>query len=191
MPRRLPEEASLRRSTVAQELLVLQAQAGSAKAFEALVRVLHPGLVRHAWRLTGNEALAADIVQDAWLRAARGLSRLREAAAFRRWVFTIVTRAATDALRRRPPERATAPETLDRLEPTDGEDAARAEAVALLRRALLQLDEEERALVSLHHLEGFDLQDLAAMYAVPLGTIKSRLHRVRGRLRELLERMNP
>ena len=64
-PRRLPEEGSLRRSTVAQELLVLQAQAGSAKAFEALVRVLHPGLVRHAWRLTGNEALAADIVQDA------------------------------------------------------------------------------------------------------------------------------
>ena len=132
--------------------------------------------------------MAFDVVQEAWLRIARGLPTLRDPAAFRRWAYTIVTRTAADALRLQKPERSAPPETMDGFASESRDDELRSEAVAELRRALLLLDPEERALVSLHHLEGFGLHELAEMYAVPVGTIKSRLHRVRGRLRDLLER---
>jgi RNA polymerase sigma-70 factor (ECF subfamily) len=175
------------------EVLVLRARAGRPDAFELLAARWQERLWRHAFRLTGREDAAWDVLQESWVAIWRGLVRLRDPGAFRRWAFTIVTRAATDRLRHAPPEAAdpdalaaaTARAAERGADEADGRDAA----VGLVRAALAGLSREHRTLLSLHHLEGFAIWELAEILGVPAGTVKSRLHAARGALKGHLERM--
>lgn len=102
-----PAQSELRsraaeRERLLEELLVLRAREGSRPAFEELVRRWHERLWRHAYRLTGNEQAAADVMQESWIGVTRGITSLRDPASFRRWAYTIVTRAGVAALPGRP-----------------------------------------------------------------------------------------
>lgn len=182
----------LERERLVEELLVLRAREGSREAFEELARHWHERLWRHAFRLTDSRDAAWDVLQDSWLGVARGLHRLEDPRAFRRWAYTIVTRTAADHLRDRPREGTQPNDRLDEtLSPAaaDSEEAAdRDEAVRVLRGAIARLEAADRTLVSLRYLEGFELWEIASVLGLPEGTVKSRLHRVRKRLKELLER---
>lgn len=182
------------RERVLEEFLVLRAREGGPAArgaFEELVRRWHERLWRHAFRLTGREDVAGDVMQESWLAVVRGLDRLEDPGAFRRWAYTIVTRATVNHLRRLPREQPRAPEHLDGPVEHDEAGDERTEAVRLLRRALRRLEPDERTLISLRYLEGFDLESLAGILDVPEGTVKSRLHRVRQRLKDLITRLEP
>ena len=176
------------------EVLVLRARAGHRDAFEALAARWQERLWRYAFRLTGREDAAWDVLQESWMAIWRGLNRLRDPGAFRRWAFTIVTRAATDRLRQAPAEAAdadlfaAAAARAAERGACDADD--RDSAVALVRAALAGLSREHRALLSLHHLEGFAIWELAEILGVPAGTVKSRLHAARGELKERLKRMD-
>ena len=179
------------------EWLVLAARDGNAAAFEALVRRLQPGMKRHAWRLSGNGSAAADITQESWLAVARGLRRLHDPAGFRGWVFRIVTHKAADWVRKQERNRELT-KTVASREPmrrsSDLESDAANEAGASqrqLRDAIAQLSPELRAVVSLHYGEGLAVADVAQALGIPPGTVKSRLHNARERLRHLLERSEP
>ena len=73
------------------ELLVLRCQEGDAEAFELLVGRWQRQLWRHAWRLTGDEGTAWDVVQETWIGISRGIARLADASAFPAWAYQIVS----------------------------------------------------------------------------------------------------
>ena len=170
------------------ELLVLRVQEGHRDAFRQLAERWQERLWRHAFRLTRREDAAWDVVQESWVSVTRGIRALRDPGSFRRWAFTIVTRAATDRLRKLGNEpRGDEPFTEPSVDSSEEDD--REQAISRLRAALAHLKGDERALVSLRYLEDFEIWELARIFEIPEGTVKSRLHHTRNRLKEILERM--
>ncbi len=174
------------------ELLVLQCQEGDGDALKALIARWQPRLARLAWRLTGEREVARDVVQDAWLAIVRGLKRLDDPARFRSWAYRIVSNKCADWIRRRGVRRSTAKELRDAAastgdvssNPTDSADD-----VARMLDALAKLPDEQRAVLSLHYLDEMGVREIAEVLGVPEGTVKSRLHHARNRLKEALERV--
>lgn len=179
---------SIDRERLVDEILVLRAREGSEEALGMLTRRWHERLARHAVLRTGDAESARDVLQDSWIAMARGIGSLRDPAAFRQWAFTIVERAATTRLRRRSRDPVARAEVLDELPAPEDVSGDRAAAVLSLRCALRTLNEEDRVLVSLHYLEGLDLREVSGVLNHPVGTLKSRLHRIRHQLRQVLEK---
>ncbi len=170
------------------ELLVLRVKEGSREAWQLLVDRWQEKLWRHARRLVGSEDGAWDVMQDAWMAVARQIKGLRDPGALRRWLYTIVTRAAVNRYRRETQETAVASPTLD-THPAPEQTSPRDQAVQALKQALRQLPGEQQALLSMHYLEEFGIADLAEILGVPEGTVKSRLYHARQRVKQILERM--
>ena len=166
------------------QLLVLACRSGEAEAFRALVTRWQERLWRHAYRLTGREDAAWDVLQESWIAIARGIAKLGDPASFRAWPYRIVTRRAADAARSRRPtgelDEAQAAEPA--REPSDG--------VELLRAALQHVSGERRALLALHYIDGLELRELAEALGIPEGTVKSRMHHAREELRTHIERLD-
>lgn len=174
------------RNRLLDEWLVLRSREGDAAAFARLVERWQERLWRHAFRLTGREASAWDVLQESWVSITKGLLGLREADRFGPWAYAIVTRRAADELRKNPPS-GTAP---DDVEPEAPPSAAVDEdpRVGALRAAVSDLPPDARTLLWLRFVEGYDLARIATAMDLPEGTVKSRLHHLKKRLRERLER---
>ncbi len=172
------------------ELLVLQCQDGDAAAIQRLIARWHPRLTRLALRLTAEREAVRDIVQDAWLAIVKGLNRLDDPARFRGWAYRIVRNRCADWTRRRATRRNAAKE-LQFAAATAGSSktAGSSSQGSEIRLALASMPEEQRAILSLHYLDGMGLSEIARVLGVPKGTVKSRLFHARERLRETLERM--
>jgi RNA polymerase sigma-70 factor, ECF subfamily len=146
-----------------------------------------------ALRMTGNPNDAEDLVQETYAKAYAGFHRFRQGTNLRAWLYRIQANAyftAYRARRRRPSE-----VSVDSIESTDpGVTAERsAEDVALdrlpdtvVREALKELPDQLRVAVYLADAEGFRYAEIAEIMRVPIGTIMSRLHRGRTRLRAVL-----
>lgn len=170
------------RSTEA--LLVLKAQAGNSRAFEALYRSYQPSLLRFAYKLCKNEHMAADAVQDAWVTTARTLNALHEPTMFRARIFKAVRWRCLDALRKRAKgELAYDDDVSEVAAPQAPLWATQDQLIALIE----QLPEIERQAVYLFYLEELKVDEIAAVMETPPGTIKSRLNRARGRLQQHIE----
>ena len=142
-----------------------------------------------AYRLTGNDADAQDLVQEVLLRVRRGLATYRPGS-LEAWLSRITTNAFLDETRRRkrrPSEPL--PEDPDRVL-AGGEDAATALAAATLsddvQGALRALPDEYRAAVVLCDVVGLPYSEIADQLGVPVGTVRSRIHRGRALLRSAL-----
>ena len=142
-----------------------------------------------AYRLTGNDADAQDLVQEVLLRVRRGLATYRPGS-LEAWLSRITTNAFLDETRRRkrrPSEPL--PEDPDRVL-AGGEDAATALAAATLsddvQGALRALPDEYRAAVVLCDVVGLPYGEIADQLGVPVGTVRSRIHRGRALLRSVL-----
>jgi RNA polymerase sigma-70 factor (ECF subfamily) len=151
-----------------------------------------------AYRMTGNEADARDLSQEAFLRVYRALRRVQPGAPLESWLYRIVSNLYIDLLRRRPRARV---ESLDApIDTPRGEivrefpdAAANPEAVferehidGAIQEALGTLSAELRIVVILSDIEGFAYEEIATILRVPLGTVKSRLHRARQVLQQRL-----
>ena len=170
------------------ELLVLRCQAGDADALKALIERWQPRFGRFAWRLTDDREAVRDVVQDAWMAIIRGIKRLDDPALFRSWAYRIVSNKCADWMRQRVAQRGLAQELRFAPEPANREPESPDEAERL-RGALRRLPEEQRAILSLHYLDGMGVAEIARVMNVPVGTVKSRLHHARNRLRKALERV--
>ena len=166
--------------------LVAAARAGDRRAERDLVARFQPRLMGHAWRLTGDPQLAADAVQEAWLRIARGLRRLRDDAAFPAFAFQIVTRCCAQAIGQVKRERDLSAAVALEPDPVAASDADRDADLAKVRVAMAALPGDQRAAIALYHFEGFSVAETAAALDVPAGTIKTRLMHARRKLREQL-----
>lgn len=171
--------------------LVRRAQAGDVAAFEQLAAGHYRSLLSFARGLAGNPAEAADVAQEALLKAFKRMRSYRFEAPFRAWLFQIARRAFLDRSRQRAAwarqEREYAADGADR--PADPEAALRAQQEARgVRRALDRIDPDFREVVVLFDLEGLSYREIADICEVPLGTVKSRLCRGREALRQELLR---
>jgi RNA polymerase sigma-70 factor (ECF subfamily) len=167
---------------------------GAPLRFEALLRPHVDYLYRLAWRFTGNRADAEDLVQDLLLKLYPRTDELAAVEALRPWLARVLYRQFVDRVRSRDRRPGLDPAladdaVLERL-PSEAEGPeARAERARWQERilaALQQLNPEQRAVVAMHDVEGYTLEELETILDTPLGTLKSRLHRARRRLRELL-----
>jgi len=175
------------RERIDDQLLVLRCQQGDPAAFDRLVGRWQERLWRHAWRLTEDETAAWDVLQEAWIAIARGLRRLEDEAAFPAWAYRIVSHKCRDWVRREARRRRTDRTYTERAQAAGEEAGQRQQRCAGLKEAVAQLPHRDRAILSLRYQEQFDTAEIAGILGVPEGTVKSRLHYARKRLRQYLE----
>ena len=173
------------RRELADELLAIRCQLGEPGAMDALVERWHPSLWRYVRGLASDEDAAAEAVQDVWLRVLRAISRLRDPARLRAWLFGIARRVMMDRLRQAYAELPRAEIDLGEIPgPDDAED--RAADLAQMHDALATMPLTEREAIVLFYLKELTLAQMAEVLAVPIGTVKSRLFRARQLLRRAL-----
>jgi RNA polymerase sigma-70 factor (ECF subfamily) len=179
----LPDEAAV----------VARAMRGDRSAFTQLMEHYQSACYGLAWRLLGDADQAADATQDAFIHAYDAIAKFR-GGLFRSWMLRITANASYDILRR-----AQRRPTTTLPDPDEGEaelpdlaalnpvaEAARSELYLHLEVALRRLPQDQRTAVVLCDVYGMDYNEVAATTASALGTVKSRIHRGRLRLRELL-----
>ena len=148
---------------------------GDREAFGALASRCLPRLVGTAGLILGSRDAAEDAAQEALVRAWRDLPMLREPNRFDAWIYRILVRACHDQRRR---DRRTAPISSDDLHPGASPDVAEGVARrALVAASLARLTSEQRAVLVLRYYLDMSLPDMSAALGIPLGTVKSRLHR--------------
>jgi len=164
-------------------------------AFERLVRPHFERLYRLAWRLTGAKAEAEDLFQELLVKAFGKLDDLVEVDEPASWLCRVMYNLFIDERRRFARRRLHTVEEGnlpgDGLEGMPGaedpvRDSERLEQLQRLDNALAQLSDEHRVVVLLHDTEGYKLSEIQELTGTPVGTVKSRLHRARARLREIL-----
>ncbi len=178
------------------DALVERARAGELQAFNALVARFQDGIFSLTYRMLGSSQAAEDATQEAFIKAWQRIDTFR-GGSFRSWVFTIAANQARDELRRRArrPARSLdeARDDPDRPdldppgdEPSPEDEAERREMRIALEQALMTLPDDWRELVVLSDIHGLDYKEIAETTGLALGTVKSRLSRARGRLREVI-----
>jgi RNA polymerase sigma-70 factor, ECF subfamily len=182
-------------SDIHDEWLVLRCQAGEKAALPLLVDRWQARLYRFARRLVDRADVAGDVMQEAWLAIVRSLERLDDPARFGPWAYRIVTNKCRDRVRERVRQRdrsekgdvavedISAPECADAAH----HSAGRNESLHALRLALRELSPAHRAVLALHYLDGMGISEIAFAMGTPEGTVKSRLHHARERLRAIIE----
>jgi len=147
-------------------------------------------LYRTAYRMTRNAADAEDLVQETMLRAYRAFDTYTPGTNIRAWLYTILYRVRTDALRRagRTPESVQLPDDGPAVPPEQDALARGGDAIS---RALEQLPEAFRAAVVLRDVEEFSYDEIARILDVPIGTVMSRIYRGRTLLRQALGDLKP
>lgn len=176
--------------------LVKRTKNGDIRAFEKLFLSYQKRVYNLVYRMIGNEADAADLTQETFIRAYQNMASLRNAEAFATWLFRIAVNLCKN-------HRRAEKISCDSLENLfDENEEAAIEAMAenpeiaveqderdsLIREALSALSDEHRAVVVLHHLEGMPLGEIAKLLNCQVGTVKSRLARAR---EELKRRLRP
>lgn len=161
--------------------------------FAAIVQPHYEVLYRVAYRLTRSVHDAEDLAQEVCARAYPRLDELERLAQPRGWLLRVLYRLFVDSVRRYERRHVTSIDDVDSdsmvcEQPSPAEEADRALDRRRLGRAWQYLDEQQRALLALHDMEGYSLAELNELTGLKEGTLKSRLHRARVRLGKLLQR---
>lgn len=158
--------------------LVRLFQDGREDAFITLMQRHERRVYNLAYRLLGGREDAREATQEAFLSCFRHLRSFRGEAAFSTWLHRIAVNACYDTIRRRP--EGVSLDAAEGLEPTPAPDHSDATAQAIdVQRALLTVPEEFRAVLVMHDIQDLPLQEIADSLEIPVGTVKSRLHRGR------------
>jgi RNA polymerase sigma-70 factor (ECF subfamily) len=184
--------------TQADSELVRLAQSGNQLAFEALVVKYQRRIARHVARYVPLASDVEDVVQEVFIRAYRGLQSFRGDSAFYTWLYRIATNAAVTFLRSAPREDQLDDSEDERSSPfepgvSDGETPERtlmANQIAdAVRKGLARMQPELVDALTLFEVEGKSYSEIAQMFDVPVGTVRSRIFRAREALAKRLEPM--
>ena len=172
------------------ELLVLKAQGWDDRAFAELHDLWREDVRRMVRVAIGRAEDSTEVAQDTWIAVARGLPRLQDPACFPRWLFQIVRRRSADWVRRRQRERLARHAII--AQTSDTRDAAKnpsrpTAGNSTLAEIIANLATAERELLCLYYEVGRSQAEIAEILQVPVGTVKSRLHTLRERLRTQIE----
>lgn len=157
-------------------------RAGDGKAFDEIVTRHERRVFAIAIRICRHQEDARDVTQDVFITALRTLGGFRGDAQLSTWLHRVTVNASLDLVRRRSRREGPAVEEMSD-QPAD-EPGPESEAIDSVRArevhlALGRLAPDQRAVIVLHDLQGFDYSEVAATLEVPVGTVKSRLHRAR------------
>ena len=170
-------------------LPVQQARAGSPEAWDILFRRYQLPLYAYVFELVHHEQTSLDIVQDAFISAARHLDGLREDGKFGSWLFGIAHQRCIQRWRRQGREEVPEDGIEDNAcEFAEGPDELliREEQETAFMTLIQKLPPPQRSVLLLHVIEDFPLDEIATITGAPLGTVKSRLHHARKTLRRLV-----
>jgi RNA polymerase sigma-70 factor (ECF subfamily) len=177
--------------------LIADCLQGQTAAFGELVRRYQDRLYSTVYRLVDNAEDAQDVVQDAFLNAFQSLSSFKGDSQFFTWLYRIAVNTAISLKRKQRVALTLRGGRSDEpgSEPTDPSEFSRpehalekAEQERRIHDALSRLSAEHRTVLVLKDMEGQKYETMAEILQVPIGTVRSRLHRARLELRELLER---
>jgi RNA polymerase sigma-70 factor (ECF subfamily) len=175
--------------------LIDEALAGNSAAFGDLVRKYQDRLYNTIAHVTGSPEDARDVVQDAFVQAFVKLETFQGTSAFYTWLYRIAFNAAISRTRRQKPTLSVERQREQSgEEPVDGragpgERLEQQELAAQVRAALAKLSEEHRTVIVLREIDGHDYDAIAEILELPLGTVRSRLHRARLQLRDELKQV--
>jgi RNA polymerase sigma-70 factor (ECF subfamily) len=165
-------------------MVVAQAAAGDAAAFARIVAEHHDDMARVCFVICGDTDAAQDAVQAAWPIAWRKLNSLREPERLRPWLVTIAANEARQAMRRLRRHHVVQIDVAD--VGSDALDPSRRATFADLSAALRRLSPEDRSLLALRHVAGFDATEIGRAMGMSPSGVRSRLARAAARLRSEL-----
>ncbi|MGA2651425.1 MAG: RNA polymerase sigma factor [Terracidiphilus sp.] len=167
------------------EWIALRCQAGEPDAFEDLIAVMERPLLYYAATLTGSQDSGLDVLQDVWVKALRGIHKLKDPGSLRSWLYTITHGVAVDRIRRNASR-----ERAEQVELEDFEEAEEPlfteEDAAAIHQALSQIGLRHREVLVLHFLEDLSIGEIAAVVGCSEGTVKSRMHYAKRAMKEIL-----
>ncbi|WKW12947.1 sigma-70 family RNA polymerase sigma factor [Pseudogemmatithrix spongiicola] len=184
--------------------VVSLAQRGNESAFRELIRRYERPVFSLIYRMVRDSAAAEDLAQDSFIKVLNHLDKYRPEFKFSSWLFKIANNVAIDFLRKRQldtisidgsPHASTAAEVeATSIELSDSaesplDELASRELGAIIEQAIAQLRPEYRNCIMLRHVEGRSYEEIAATLDLPLGTVKTYIHRARHQLREALEHL--
>jgi len=171
--------------------LASEAAGGDRQAFRALVDRTHRTVYRVALRILDDTAGAEDVVQETYIRAWRGLAKVRDPLATYGWICRIARNVATDQLRARSRKKALSLDLavgegrsplVELLANPDGgpeSQLGEAEVARAVQEAIASLKEKHRLVLTLRELDGMSYEELSIALGCSMGTVESRLHRAR------------
>jgi RNA polymerase sigma-70 factor, ECF subfamily len=167
------------------ELLVLQCQQGSAAAFESIVRMWERSLFYYLRRLVSSEEDAWDLLQETWLKTFRSIRTLRDPRALPSFLYatarnTAISRLRNGELSRDPPG------CLEETVEAAGDEVSLFDNAEQVHHALDRLPLPHREVLTLFFLEDLSHDEIAALLAIPVGTVKSRLHYAKLAIQKIL-----
>jgi RNA polymerase sigma-70 factor (ECF subfamily) len=169
-----------------QRSLVELARAGDVAAFESLVRARMNAVYRLDLAILGDDADAADAVQETFIAAWRKVASLRDPDRFEAWLQRVSVNACR-MIRRSRRRRLVREMSMAELEAAaSGREAPGPADGEILRAALRRLSDDHRAVLALHHVDGLQVKEIASVIGIPEGTAKSRLFKARGALQKAL-----
>lgn len=155
-------------------------------------------LYRLAYRLTGQQHAAEDLVQEVMLKLFPRLEEIEKIEKLSPWLSKVLYRVFIDQLRkdkRSPVDLIGDDESIYETQPGKEQQPAEVTESEILQKkiqyAVTHLNEDQRILIMLHDVEGYSLLEIQQIQDVPLGTLKSRLNRARTKLREILKEVEP
>lgn len=176
------------------QTLIAACRAGNTEAFGVMVRRYQDRLYPTVLRLTGSAEDAQDLLQETFLKAFEKLSKFQGDSSFYTWIYRIAVNLALSGRRRRRP-RASLVEGSDGhsglpvIDPRETDPSLpleRAERERIIQDALNSLAADHRAVVVMKEYDGLRYEEIGLILGIPVGTVRSRLHRARGELREKL-----
>jgi RNA polymerase sigma-70 factor (ECF subfamily) len=180
-------------------VLVTELQAGSDAAFDWLVTYYHGPVYNLVFGILSDTADAADVSQEVFMKAFRGIRNFRRGSSLKTWLYRIAVREALNHRRwcwrhhrqqvSIDSENEEGQRTIDLedLEATPFEKLAASETQAVIRNALASVPEQYRSAVILRDLEGLAYEEISEVLDISVGTVKSRILRGRRALREILD----
>lgn len=177
-----PKEGA-KSEAIVEHLIVLRAQLGDPAAFGLLFDRHHDRVLEHVRRLLRSRADAEDVLQDVWVRVVRGIAKLEDPAAFRAWLYRIAHNEAVSRLRWRR-RRVLDVEDLGATEifaivpePSgEGEDLPGGFEPEAVGRAMLELSDLHREVLTLRYFEDFTYEEISRILGRSPGTVRSRIH---------------
>ena len=173
--------------------LVRLAQGGDERAFQALVVKYQRRIARHVARYVRRASDVEEVVQDAFIRAYRGLGSFRGESSFYSWLYRIATNTAFSFLKKRPGDVPADERSDGAFEPgiTDEQTPERTllakEIGAAVERAMARLGPELAEALVLYEVEGKSYSQIAQMLGMPIGTVRTRIFRAREFIARRLE----
>ena len=162
----------------------MQSETQLQQQFEECVHQCADSLYRVAYRLTGNRTLALELVQETYLNAWKSLQNLKDSNKMRSWLFANMRNQFSKLLHK---EKRTTP-TIEQIDWISAAPETEDNTTDRVQTALQSLDDIHRLPVLFVSLEGMSVEEAAGILEVPRGTVLSRLHRGRAKLKEILSR---